>query len=200
MRNIEENYMKKGELIHESKLFQNIVYSGKETKNREFDNCSFENCDFSNGSFSSCKFIDCVFTNCNLTMVKLKNCQLNNIIFKDSKLLGVNFSECIDFGFLVKINSCVLDYCSFERKKLTKTSFINSSMKDVNFTESNLTSSIFDNCDLSGAAFENTVLEKADLRTSYNYSINPEINRIRKAKFSIYGIIGLLEKYNIIVE
>jgi hypothetical protein len=43
-------------------------------------------------------------------------------------------------------------------------------------------------------------MEKADLRTSYNYSLDPEINRITKAKFSILGISGLLEKYNITIE
>jgi hypothetical protein len=47
---------------------------------------------------------------------------------------------------------------------------------------------------------QNTNMEKADLRTSYNYSLDPEINRITKAKFSILGISGLLEKYNITIE
>jgi hypothetical protein len=43
-------------------------------------------------------------------------------------------------------------------------------------------------------------LEKADFRTSYNYSINPEVNRIKKAKFSTAGIAGLLCKYDIEIE
>jgi hypothetical protein len=38
------------------------------------------------------------------------------------------------------------------------------------------------------------------LRTSYNYSINPEVNRIKKAKFSTTGIAGLLHKYDIEIE
>jgi hypothetical protein len=43
-------------------------------------------------------------------------------------------------------------------------------------------------------------LERTDFRTSYNYSIDPEINRISKAKFSINGVVGLLGKYNIEIE
>jgi uncharacterized protein YjbI with pentapeptide repeats len=56
---------------------------------------------------------------------------------------------------------------------------------------------VFDNCDFRGAIFDHTNIEKADLRTSYNYSIDPEINRIKKAKFSILGVSGLLNKYDI---
>jgi fluoroquinolone resistance protein len=45
--------------------------------------------------------------------------------------------------------------------------------------------------------FDHTILEKADLRSSYNYSFDPEINRIKKAMFSLQGIPGLLNKYDI---
>ena len=53
---------------------------------------------------------------------------------------------------------------------------------------------------MNGAIFDNTILEKSDFRTSYNYAMNPEINSIKKAKFSLQGIPGLLGKYNIEVE
>jgi fluoroquinolone resistance protein len=59
---------------------------------------------------------------------------------------------------------------------------------------------IFDNCDLKNAAFDQTILEKADFRTAFNYSIDPDNNKIKKAKFSISGLTGLLEKYNIEIE
>jgi fluoroquinolone resistance protein len=59
---------------------------------------------------------------------------------------------------------------------------------------------VFDNCDLSKASFDNTILEKADFRTAFNYSINPESNKIKKAKFSVSGIAGLLDKYDIHIE
>ena len=56
---------------------------------------------------------------------------------------------------------------------------------------------LFNDCDLNGAIFENTNLEKADLCASYNYSFDPELNNIRKAKFSRAGALGLLVKYDI---
>ena len=71
---------------------------------------------------------------------------------------------------------------------------------EVDFTEADLTGALFDNCDLSQARFERTNLEKADLRSSRNFSIDPEINKIKKAKFSIHGITGLLDKYEIEID
>jgi uncharacterized protein YjbI with pentapeptide repeats len=88
----------------------------------------------------------------------------------------------------------------FYKLKLKKTSFINCKIHESDFTETDLTSSMFDNCDLQRAIFYNTNLEKADFRTSYNYTFDPERNRIRKARFSRIGAIGLLEKYQIIIE
>lgn len=93
-----------------------------------------------------------------------------------------------------------MDMASFHRLKLKGTIFKNCRLQDVDFTETDLTSSVFDNCDLQSALFGHTILEKADFRSSVKYSIDPEENRIKKAKFSVFGLAGLLGKYNITVE
>jgi len=49
------------------------------------------------------------------------------------------------------------------------------------------------------ATFDN-FSERTDFRTSFNYSIDPEKNRIRKARFSLIGIAGLLNKYDIDID
>lgn len=186
--------------FHEDKLFQNLLYSGKETKNREFENCTFNNCDFSNGNFTSCKFIDCVFNNCNFTMTKLTNTQLNNILFKDCKLLGVNFSNTSDFLFGVKFEGGVLDYAIFVKKKLHKTMFNKTSIKSADFTDADLTKSIFSESDLLNSVFYNTNLKEVNFSTAINFIIDPEINNLKKTIFSLHGISGLLNKYDIIIE
>lgn len=50
------------------------------------------------------------------------------------------------------------------------------------------------------AVFENKKLEKADLRTTLNYSIDPDINSLKEARFSWPGIAGLLGKYDIVID
>ncbi|MCC6186899.1 MAG: pentapeptide repeat-containing protein, partial [Chitinophagaceae bacterium] len=43
------------------------------------------------------------------------------------------------------------------------------------------------------------ILEKTDFRSAYNYSIHPERNRIKKAKFAQAGLAGLLQHYDIVI-
>ncbi len=186
--------------FNESNTYRNLTCSDMKTTNREFEDVSFIGCDFTKAIFLSCKFIDCIFLNCNLSMSKLSDCQLNDVSFKECKLLGLNFSDCISLPFILKFDSCILDYCSFTKKKLLKTSFINSSIKNVDFTECDLTKSIFSGSDLLNAIFFKSILKEVDFVSASNYVIDPELNSIKKAKFSLDGVYGLLNKYDIRIE
>ena len=73
-------------------------------------------------------------------------------------------------------------------------------LEEVEFAEADLTNAHFHHCDLTRATFENTVLAGADFRTANNYSLDPEKNKIKKAKFSSAGVLGLLDKYDIVIE
>jgi hypothetical protein len=44
------------------------------------------------------------------------------------------------------------------------------------------------------------VLNGVDFTTATNFSIDPEINRLKKARFSLYGLPGLVEKYEVVIE
>ena len=93
----------------------------------------------------------------------------------------------------------MLNHCSFYQTKINKIVFDNCQLHETDFTDCDLTAAVFKHCDLLNAKFENTILEKADLRTAFNYSINPELNRIKKAKFSLAGVTALLDKYDIVI-
>lgn len=83
---------------------------------------------------------------------------------------------------------------------MKKTRFTDCDLQESDFTEADISWAIFENCDLELARFENTLLEKADLRTARNYSIDPELNRIKKTKFSYPAVLGLLDKYDIEID
>jgi len=172
----------------------------KELAIADYESCSFNNCDLSNADLSKRVFLDCEFTTCNLSSAKLYKAAFKTIKFKDCKLLGLHFEDCDDFLFEVGFENCQLNLSSFYKMKIKKIRFKNCNLSEVDFIESDLSNAIFDTCDLTGTRFENTILEKADLRTSYGYSINPELNKIKKARFSIHGIAGLLDKYDIEIE
>tara|TARA_B100000795_G_C22774940_1_gene429582 strand:- start:1441 stop:1659 length:219 start_codon:yes stop_codon:yes gene_type:complete len=71
---------------------------------------------------------------------------------------------------------------------------------EVDFTQSDLRNADFKYCNLTGTLFSNTILEGADFRKVINFSVDPELNYTRSAKFNSDSIISLLFKYNIIVD
>lgn len=72
-------------------------------------------------------------------------------------------------------------------------------MQEVNFQESDLTGSVFADCDLTRTFFNNTILNEVDFTSAYNFAIDPEKNKLKKAKFAVAGLQGLLEKYNLVI-
>jgi fluoroquinolone resistance protein len=187
-------------LTHLNKTFEKISYAGREVKNREFEACRFLQCDLSDSNFSHSTFTDCRFVGCNLANVKLGGATLNTMSFNECKLIGVNFSECSDFLFSVRFEDCLLDYASFAKKNMSKTTFSRSSLKGTTFSQANLSHALFEQTDLAGAVFEQTNLTGANFTTAYNFSIDPELNRLKKARFSQFGLAGLLSKYGIMIE
>jgi fluoroquinolone resistance protein len=94
----------------------------------------------------------------------------------------------------------MLQFASFFRLKIPRTVFKNCKLEDVEFVETDLNGASFYQCDLQGAVFEQTNLEGADLQTALHFSIDPEVNRIQKARFSTQNIAGLLQKYKIVIQ
>ncbi len=184
-------------LIYEDKTFENVSFAEKKTAPREFVDCIFINCDFSKADCSNDDFLDCQFRECNLSMAVMENTGMKNIRFTHCKMPGIDFSRCNNFNFSASFDHCGMDYCSFFRKKMKKTVFTACSMKEVDFTETDLSQAVFADCDLLQAVFVRSTLEKADFQTALNYAFDPELNKIKKAKFSFPGAAGLLVKYDI---
>ncbi|HEY0042094.1 MAG TPA: pentapeptide repeat-containing protein, partial [Flavisolibacter sp.] len=97
----------------------------------------------------------------------------------------------------VSFKNCTLNFSSFYKRQVKKTIFKTCLLQEVDFTDADLSGSSFDHCDFSKALFENTNLGKVDFRTAYNFVIDPERNRLKKARFDRMGIAGLLQKYDI---
>ena len=184
----------------QDQIFDKLDFTQEPLPKGEYENCMFTNCNFEETNLNDIKFMDCNFQDCNWSLVQLNGTVLREVKFKDCKMLGLQFETCNDFGLSFSFENCQLNHSTFFQMNIKKTIFRNCQLREIDFSESNLSNVIFDNCDLAQAIFINTVLDKADFRTAYNYSIDPESNRLKKAKFSILGISGLLDKYDLIIE
>lgn len=99
-------------------------------------------------------------------------------VFKDCKMLGLQFGDCnaIRLGF--SFETCIMNHCSFYKIKARKNVFKNWQLQEADFTYCDAGNSAFNHSDLVVTIFENSNIEWADFSTTYNYSINPSINCI----------------------
>lgn len=183
-----------------AQTFERVAFRDGVPDASEYERCTFRNCDFSNARWAEIDFVDCRFEGCNLSMVVPNHCGLKQVAFVDCKIVGVDFAKCASFAFAVSFERCNLDFALFTKAPLSKTVFAECSIREASFREADLTRARFVDCDLTGAAFDRTKLEHADMRGARGFSIDPEKNRIAKAKFARDGLAGLLGKYGIVVD
>ncbi|SMB94158.1 pentapeptide repeat protein [Hymenobacter roseosalivarius DSM 11622] len=167
---------------------------------QEMEQYRFVAGNFSGADLTNKRFIDCRFEQCNLSLVTLAGAGLQNVEFSECKLSGVQFSACRELGFEVGFAHCQLPYASFHGKRLRGTRFAHCVLTEADFSYADMTEAVFQECTLTGAIFEQTQLVGADFTTASGFLIDPEINAVKKARFSLEGLPGLLSKHEIVVE
>jgi fluoroquinolone resistance protein len=95
---------------------------------------------------------------------------------------------------------CQMDFVSLSHLNLTGVQFEDCSLKEADFTEADLEGAEFINCDLHKALFYRTNLQGADFSSALRIQLDPEENSLRKARFSLEALPGLLVKYGIKIE
>ncbi|MEN9569433.1 MAG: hypothetical protein RL172_664 [Bacteroidota bacterium] len=163
----------------------------------EFENCCFNNCDFSNASLNHFLLSDCTFNGCNLSSATLIKTAVHNVHFNQCKMMGLHWSQCNPLLFKANFTDCMLQYCSFYGAKLCGTQFTGCTLTEADFTEADCSLANFSGAGLAGALFDNSNLEKANFTYATHYSINPNLNKIKNARFSLQGIAGLLHQYQL---
>lgn len=165
-----------------------------------YDGCRFNHCNFIGTNLADFRFLECEFHNCQLDRVELTNTSLTVIKFIDCKMMGISFEHCHRVIFTPHFENCLLNYSNFFQCKMPGTVFSNCNLTEVDFTEAMMPECIFNGCDFTNARFDKTNLSKADFRGAFNFLIDPEKNHLKKAKFSLSTIQGLLYKYGLMIE
>jgi uncharacterized protein YjbI with pentapeptide repeats len=180
--------------------FDRVIYSSDELNLKEFEGCVFSNCDFTMVNFIGVTFIDCRFYQCNFNGANINHVALRTVNFEHCQIKEVNFSMCDKLIFEIAFSNCILDFSKFYTLKIKGTAFTNCSLIAVDFMSTDLSEVIFDQCDLYRSEFNKAIANKADFRTSYNYTIDPEKTKIKKAVFSFPEVKGLLFKHNLLIK
>lgn len=180
--------------------YKNFRYGSDEVNFKEFEQCTFYHCDFSLCNFIDVVFIDCLFHQCNFNNAKINHVALRTVSFDQCQIQDVNFAMCDKLIFEIAFTDCVLDFSKFYTLKIKSTVFKNCSLIAVDFMNTDLTEVVFENCDLYRAEFAKAIANKANFSSSYNYTIDPEQTKIKKAVFSLQEVKGLLFKHDITIQ
>ncbi|MCB9081993.1 MAG: pentapeptide repeat-containing protein [Lewinellaceae bacterium] len=162
-----------------------------------YEQCVFSGCTFTEANLQGSIFLDCRFERCDLSMANLSGVALRDVQFEECKLLGLRFDDCNPMGLALTFNACQLNFASFYQVNLSGITFTRCQLQEVEFVEADLSGAIFAHCDLTRAIFRQTNLQRTDFRTALNFTIDPEVNRIKGARFSAAGALQLLEKYQL---
>jgi len=184
-----------------AKTYENLIERADfslERTDRAYESTEFRACIFND--ISGIAFTDCLFSSCNLSNAQVSKAKAQDLTFRDCKLIGINFYQMLDFGFSLHFENCLLDYASFDKKKMNKSSFKNCRLHGVNFSKADLSKVTMADCDLADAIFDGTNLSGIDFTTNRNFSIDPQLNLVKKTRFSAATLSGLLTKFDIIIE
>lgn len=174
-------------------VFYDETYKEATTlKKGEYEACVFENCTLNGFNLEYYDFMDCEFVDCDLSGALITRVSFKNVQFYGCKLMGLQFDTANPFLLEVHFKNCQLQMSNFYLLKLARTRFVNCQMEQVDFAEADLTAASFKDCNLAGAIFDNTQLAQADFSTALNFNINPGINKLKGAKFSKEGLLGLV--------
>lgn len=150
-----------------------------------FEDCVFTGCRFDDRPQAGVSFISAEFRRCEFVLTKLAGVTLAGVLFSECKLLGVHFTECNKFGFAPSFEGCLIDQSVFQQNTWKKGRFVKNLIRSCDFMECGLREAVFDDTTFENTRFSQCDLSRADFRSAAGYAIDPQGNRISKARFSM---------------
>ncbi len=192
-------------LSHEGRTFRALRWEDSRVAGTEFDRCVFDRCVLSRSVLTHCRFTSCRFVGCDLSNVSVPSSRLRDVRFETTKLLGVDWTKADAMADAhaptsLSFVECVLDLSSFFGLNLRGAVMERCSAKEVDLAEADLRDAVCRGTDFAGAKFHATNLEHADLREALNYAIDPRVNKVRGASFSLPEAAALLRGLDIVIE
>jgi len=189
---------------YEDQTFSRLVEAGRVFEAVSFTNCVFDGCSLGGCTLYRCSFVDCRFAACDLSNAKVPNARFRDVAFAGSKLLGIDWTVTGDatatrLPLSIGFEDCVVSYASFVALRLRGLQLHHCVAQEADFTDADLTEATLRESDLTGARFGHTNLTRADFRDAYGYAIDPTINPVKGARFSLPEAASLLRTFGVII-
>ncbi len=191
---------------YSSQEFKKLTLKSARVIQKDFTGCTFLKCNFSETLFQECRFHECQFRECDLSLANLKDSAFNSTRFEGSQIIGVDWTQTAwaKNKFIVfkpvDFIDCVLNHCTFSGLKMKQIQIVRCIAHDVSFEEADLTSADCTFTDFNNSRFMHTNLSEADFTGATNYTIAPQLNVLKKTKFSLPEAMALLYGLDIILN
>ena len=184
---------------YENTSFEKVHIQDIRLSEIEFFNCTFTNNILFKGVFKKCRFEKCTFKDCDLSLSKFTDSVFVDVNFTNCKMVGIDWTV-ISKPLKISFTGCIISDSSFYNLDLIGLVMAKCIAHNTDFEKTDLSKSDCSKTDFMGSKFSGTNLSGADLREALNYFINPNNNKIKKAKFSYPEVITLLDVWDIIIE
>jgi len=116
------------------------------------------------------------------------------------QIVGINFYNCDQLLFDCCFYKTRLQNCNFSDLKMKKARFIGCTIDECDFENAFLVESKFDDSIFRGTLFHNCNLERASFFEAKGYEIDPRVNNIKKAVFSVPDVLSLIECFGVEIK
>ena len=153
---------------------------------------------YSGNDLAGAELEDVLFETCSFIATNLTDARFSSVAFEGCKLVGVDFRKCRVFPSVdVSFVDCVLDGCNFSDMTLKRQKFVSCDLRRCVFLHADLTDADFSHSDLDESIFHECDLRRSDFSRARNYLVDPNGNKIAKAKFSLPEAVSLLRGFDI---
>ena len=182
---------------YSGKHFVGLNLAGHSIVEKVFEDCEFRGCDLSGATLKQCKLIECRFMDCNLSLLNVASSKFSEVELAECKAIGINWTRAswprLMLAAPLKFRQCILNDSSFFGLQLADLVIEDCKARDVDFREANLSSANLTYTDFANSLFNRTNLGGADFSEATNYDIDVFSNEIKRAKFSRFEAIRLLD-------
>jgi uncharacterized protein YjbI with pentapeptide repeats len=180
-------------------VFSDLTLAAADLSGKELARCTFRRCKLPESRWARTKLEDCVFEDCDLTGMAPHELALRGVVFKGTKLMGVDWTE---LGKLpdVSFERCDLRYASFVKQRLRATRFVGCIAREASFLEVDLGEADFTGTDLTGSTIRGCSLGKTNFSRAIGVLLDPQHNKVKGARIAIESAILLVQSLGMVVE
>jgi fluoroquinolone resistance protein len=184
---------------YSQETFSKLVLTEETFESKVFDECEFTDCLFIGCRFEKCRLLNCRFEKCDLSNIVPMNSEFREVKFTNCKAIGIDWTRASKIKEL-HFTECLVNYSNFRLLKLPKTIMKKCEVKEADFIETDLKDSNFTGNDFENSIFFKTDLSGVDFTHAKNYTIDVNNNTLKKTRFSLPEALSLLSNLDIIVE